>query len=222
MHNTDMETEGGKRRDRCILQTRLFLDSKWGKHWRGMLSADVDRWQWWKGRRGEGQEGGCKRGPWRKGLPWVRKISRVIPTVRRTLARAPRVLHRNRGHSPVKLYSLLHLKHSVQLHEWVIKQETKLESDNRTGTLSFFKQEKTLNMSLCMSGPFVTDYSTTYTLSSPKTSSISSTWDKKAAGDNAVSLCTASLTLQHRLNAICSGHLSDTQHPVSDWGREGF
>lgn len=42
MHNTDMEREGGRRDERWILQTRLFLDSKWGKQRRGLLSADED------------------------------------------------------------------------------------------------------------------------------------------------------------------------------------
>lgn len=60
MHNTDMEREGGlirRKTERCILQTRLFLDRKWGKEQCGLLSANEQQDDK-SGRRGEGRGGG--------------------------------------------------------------------------------------------------------------------------------------------------------------------
>lgn len=66
MHNTDVETEGvgrgliRRKTERWVLQTRLFLDSKWGKEQqqqRGLLSANEGRDDK-SGRRGEGRGGG--------------------------------------------------------------------------------------------------------------------------------------------------------------------
>lgn len=103
-----------------------------------------------------------------------------------------------------------------------MKQGTKPEYDNRNVCSCFFRQKKTSNINHWTPGPSLPDYSTKFTSNSPKTSSISSAGDKEATEDNAVSLSTVSLTLQHWLNVICSGHLSDTQHPVSLHGKEVF
>lgn len=48
MHGTDREGEGRgvirRKTEKWILQTRLFLDSEWGKLWRGLLSGD-EEWE---------------------------------------------------------------------------------------------------------------------------------------------------------------------------------
>lgn len=59
MHSTDIEGGGAvirRKTERWILQTRLFLDSKWGKLQHGLLSADEE------GRRVGSGCGGCNEG----------------------------------------------------------------------------------------------------------------------------------------------------------------
>lgn len=119
---------------------------------------------------------------------------------------------------PVNRFSCYNWNTPFSLHQKVKKWGTeKPEYDNRNVCCCFFKQRKTLNMNHCTPKP---DYSTVFTSSSPKTSLISSRGDKEATEEKAVSLSTASLTLQHWLSVICSGHLSDTQHPASLHGKE--
>lgn len=84
----------------------------------------------------------------------------------------------------------------------------------------FFSQQKILNtkhfiLGATQRGLFhnMWSLSTRFTSVSLWSGWISSAEDKEALEDNVVFLHTVSLTSQHCLNVISSGHLSDTQHP---------
>lgn len=156
----------------------------------------------------------------RRGLPWVRKIKPCYSICSLNIRKDTReyvtvAVNPRKFLQRLKRFILL----VAQSHK---TRRTKQLSDIWRVCTCFSKQKKTFNINHCIGWPSQSDYSTKFTHSSPQSSSISSVGDKEVAEDNAVFPSPASLTLQHWLNVIDAGHLSDTQHSVSFARKAGF